>query len=249
MENALNSNSGNRFRLFAGPNGSGKSTIFRQIDKDFDIGYYVNADDIENQLGKSNFIDLKNFGLENSSSSKFQSFLKSHSLVEKAIKEGYKIDVFLEKGKIINPSVNTHSYEAAFISDFLRAELIKSNKKITCETVMSHPSKLDLLDFSNSKGYKNYLYFICTSSPKINIERVNLRVKQGGHSVNEEKIIQRYYRSLTLLREATKKTYRTFVWDNSGEEPKLILEVFKGYKVTYLNKDVPYWVDKYLLKS
>ena len=93
------------------------------------------------------------------------------------------------------------------------------------------------------------MYFICTSSPKINIERVNLRIKQGGHPVNEEKIIKRYYRSLTLLREATKKTYRTFVWDNSGEEPKLILEVFKGDKVTYLNKEVPYWVDKYLLKA
>jgi len=235
--------------LFAGPNGSGKSTIFRQIDKDFDIGHYVNADDIENQLRKSHFIDLKKFGLEDYSSSKFQFFLKNHSLIEKAIKEGYKIDVFLEKGRIINPSINTHSYEAAFISDFLRTELITSNKKVTCETVMSHSSKLDLLDFSNSQGYKNYLYFICTSSPKINIERVNLRIKQGGHPVNEEKIIKRYYRSLTLLREATKKTYRTFVWDNSGEEPKLILEVFKGDKVTYLNKEVPYWVDKYLLKA
>lgn len=35
-----------RLRMFAGPNGSGKSTIFNQISSSFDIGIYLNADDL-----------------------------------------------------------------------------------------------------------------------------------------------------------------------------------------------------------
>lgn len=34
-------------RVFASPNGSGKTTILKQIDHSFDLGFYVNADEIE----------------------------------------------------------------------------------------------------------------------------------------------------------------------------------------------------------
>ncbi len=248
MEKVLNYGRGKRLRLFAGPNGSGKSTIFRQIDLGFDIGYYVNADDIEISLRTSNKIELTNFNLETITKEEFEDFKNSHSIIDKAKLEGCSIDLEYEDGCIVNVNRDTHSYEAAFLSDFLRTQLIRNRKKISCETVMSHSSKLDLLDFSNSCGYKNYLYFICTADPKINIDRVRLRVQQGGHSVNEEKILSRYYRTLGLLSKAVKKTYRTFLWDNSEEEPKLILEVFKGEKVTFYQNTIPSWVNEYLLK-
>ena len=39
-----------RLRLFAGPNGSGKTTILERIPKEVNLGYIVNADDIEKTL-------------------------------------------------------------------------------------------------------------------------------------------------------------------------------------------------------
>jgi len=53
-----------RLRIFAGPNGSGKSTILKSIliNRNIDLGIYVNADDIEvilNQFQKLNFSDFK----------------------------------------------------------------------------------------------------------------------------------------------------------------------------------------------
>jgi len=39
-----------RLRLFAGPNGSGKTTILDRIPKEVELGYIVNADEIEKTL-------------------------------------------------------------------------------------------------------------------------------------------------------------------------------------------------------
>ncbi|HET8860567.1 hypothetical protein [Marivirga sp.] len=36
-----------KFRLFAGPNGSGKSTLIEEINSQFSIGNFINADVIE----------------------------------------------------------------------------------------------------------------------------------------------------------------------------------------------------------
>lgn len=45
---------------------------------------------------------------------------------------------------------------------------------------MSHPSKLQILEQALKSGYKNYLYFIATESPYVNIDRVSARVQKGG---------------------------------------------------------------------
>ena len=91
------------------------------------------------------------------------------------------------------------------------------------------------------------MYYISTESPLINIERVKQRVKLGGHPVAEKKIKSRYFNSLENLKSAALLTYRTFVFDNSGAKPNLILEVFKGEEVTFYHDEIPHWVDKYLL--
>ena len=47
-----------RLRMFAGPNGSGKSTVFHNINRQFSIGHYVNADDIEIRLRGTGFVNF-----------------------------------------------------------------------------------------------------------------------------------------------------------------------------------------------
>ena len=46
-----------RLRMFAGPNGSGKSTVFNEIKEqyDFDLGIYLNADEIEKKTKEEKF--------------------------------------------------------------------------------------------------------------------------------------------------------------------------------------------------
>ncbi len=237
-----------RLRVFGGPNGSGKSTILTQIDSKYKIGFYINADEIEKQLKTVQRINLFDYGIEHFNEEKFQNLIRNHSIIKKAQSDGYKIDLFLDKLSIVNPDKNSHSYEAAFIADILRNELLVLGKKFAYETVMSHYSKVEFFRKSNQAGFKNYLYYISTESPLINIERVKQRIKLGGHPVSNDKIESRYYKSLKNLKTAVQNTYRTFIFDNSGAKPNLILEVYKGEDVTYYHNEIPHWVDKYLLQ-
>ncbi|MGI8893861.1 MAG: zeta toxin family protein [Bacteroidia bacterium] len=234
-------------RVFAGPNGSGKSTIFNQISSKFDIGVYINADEIEIKLRTEGYLELNDY-LINVNEKTFLNYLKNHTLLAKAKEEGLNIKLNLSENVIHAYSDKISSYEAALISDIIRRELIKSGIKFTYETVMSHQSKIETFELANKNKYKTYLYFICTSSPQINLERVKSRVSLEGHYVPENKIIERYYKSLDLLKLAVSKTYRTYIWDNSGVHSKFILEVFNGVEVRIGTNDVPEWVEKYLLK-
>lgn len=238
-----------RIRIFAGPNGSGKSTILGLIDSTYDIGYYINADEIEKKLKSDNYIQLSDYGIRNFDSIKFDEFIKQHSIIAKATSEGYEIDITIDGNRIVNPNAKTHSYEAALLADFLRYELLNQEKKMTFETVMSHPSKLEFLKLSQSQGYKNYLYYVSTENPQINIARVEQRVKLGGHPVLETKIESRYFNSLDLLSEAVQYTYRSFIFDNSSSEAQLIIEIYNGEEIIYNVPEIPKWVDKYLFNK
>ena len=236
-----------RLRLFGGPNGSGKSTLFEQISKKYDLGIYLNPDEIEKELKSSDHLDLSRYGLEQAYVDGFEKFVKTHTISRKARKSGYEIDLQSSGQVIINPDQSSHSYEAALLVDFIRTGLLQIGKKFSFETVMSHPSKLDVLRMAQSHGYKNYLYFLATETPDINVARVKQRVAKGGHPVPEDKIHSRYYESLKQLRAAVQLSYRAFIFDNSERESRLILEVFEGDEITYRYEEVPKWVDEYLL--
>ncbi|WP_028981449.1 hypothetical protein [Sporocytophaga myxococcoides] len=230
-----------RLRIFAGPNGSGKSSLFHDFSNkaDFKVGYFLNADNVEKELREKGFINLSELNLEVDKKS-FQDFNKSSSLKRKAKKEGYKIDIKFKDNILVNLPKETNSYEAAFVTAFIRQEFIKTGISYSFETVMSHPSKLDEMVSAKNAGYKTYLYYICTESPIINKDRIDNRVEMGGHNVDEDKIRSRYFASLNLLYNAIKLVRRAYIFDNSGREYKLIAEFFEG-EVKYHNKTFPKW--------
>lgn len=237
-----------RLRIFAGPNGSGKSTLFSAFKLQYDPGYFINADDLEQKLNTSGLIDLQEIGitalprdLVNFSKSK-----EAKSLLKKAKTEGHLMSVEIVENFIVDKSKDTHSYEASFVAAFLRWLLYRKNKSFSFETVMSHPSKIAELRRAKKKGYKTYLYFVCTDSPEINVARVANRVEKGGHAVSLKKIKSRFPDTLKNLYPAIKATDRAYLFDNSGKSLELIAEVFQGaleLKVSTL----PDWFIDYVL--
>lgn len=114
---------------------------------------------------------------------------------------------------------------------------------------MSSPDKIDFLKKTSKSGYRNYLYFVATDDPLINISRVAYRVKTGGHDVPKEKIESRYYRSLDLLLNAVKSTNRAYIFDNSGEESVLIAEITDAEDVELKTYTIPLWFKTYILNK
>jgi predicted ABC-type ATPase len=237
-----------KIRIFSGPNGSGKSTLFSEFSKNYNTGFFINADDLEQKLSQSGLIDLTSLGLVATQKDldNFKALPSSQSLFQKANEEGHAIDIEIKENFIVDASKETHSYEGAFIAAFIRNLFIAQNKSFSFETVMSHSSKIDEISKVVALGYTAYLYFVCIDSPEVNVSRVNNRVEKGGHQVPQNKIINRYYRTLENLHLALPYCYRAYLFDNSDKEQVLIAEVYKGNMELKTSK-LPNWFIKFVL--
>jgi predicted ABC-type ATPase len=252
-----------RLRVFAGPNGSGKSTIINAIRKikvnknPIDFGIYINADDIAKSL-RSHSFSFQHFKLKNISrslfiNSAFQSGLINSNFPESDFRKSFTLNTSSEF-RLIDESRD--EFLAQLMADFLRKSLLKAGEKISFETVFSHPSKLDLMKAAKADGYKVYLYFVATESPEINVSRIKeVRVKQGGHDVPDEKIRSRYHRTLKLMYDAAELAYQAYFFDNShidsGFEPFAHFKLVRGRKKwDKIEADnVPDWFFKHYLSK
>lgn len=160
-----------RLRLIAGPNGSGKTTLTRAlIDNAVPLGQYVNPDDIAKHISFGELVDRVKAQLPENTTNLPQSYEFNDEVFQ-----------YIE------------ALMAQKIAIGLRHDWIDANLSLTYESVMSHPSHLDFVETAVDAGFQPYLYYICTSDPRINQERVRQRVESGGHDVPSDKIVSRYH--------------------------------------------------------
>lgn len=240
-----------RLRIFAGPNGSGKTTLFEALAQNYDAGIFLNADYIEKELSTKGFIDLDQYDLHLTEED-FKNFLETErakSLVAKSIADNHPIDISIKENIIVDTEKETHSYEGALVSSFIRTHLQKQEISFCFETVMSHPSKIEEIIEAKKNGYKIYFYFICIDDPEVNVSRVENRVEKGGHNVSPEKIESRYYNTLQNLISAIEQSDKCYLFDNSGQDFKLIAKV-NGENLTLETEPekLPNWFLEYVLK-
>jgi len=121
-----------------------------------------------------------------------------------------------------------HSYEAARVAEATRSALIESGSQFIAETVFSHPSKVALIDQAHQAGYFVALHVLMLPE-HVAVARVAARVDQGGHSVPENKIRERYHRLWPLVAVAAAKAQSAAFWDNSTlDGPDLVAELAGG---------------------
>jgi predicted ABC-type ATPase len=239
-----------RLRIMAGPNGSGKSTILQEVRKTFYSGPFVNADEIEKSFIEKGLVNLPAIYDLKVSDGVFETFIKEegNTWLQKAAQENRPISITCSEG-ILLVKDKPSPYDAALAADFIRHQLLSKGETFTFETVLSHPSKIDFLKKGIEAGYKNYLYFICTVDPAINIERVKQRVRLGGHDVPDDKIEKRYYESLKVLPMILPLCYRTYLFDNSSEEKSIepVAEIDNNKSLTVITEQLPWWVQEHVI--
>ncbi len=98
----------------------------------------------------------------------------------------------------------------------MRVDCARSLQSFGFETVYSHPSNLDFLRALKSLGYVVDLFFVCTDSPEINVQRVANRVASGGHDVPTDRIRSRWFRSVRVLMASLSHIDRIGLFDNSS---------------------------------
>jgi predicted ABC-type ATPase len=169
----------------------------------------------------------------------------------------------VEFGDYINPDEIAAELEGSYNARVARAQLIADQRRDACidgkrsfsfETVMSHPSKVDILTRAKTAGFQDQLVFVGTADPRMNVTRVALRVAQGGHDVPEDRIIARWHRTMKLLHEAILAADEALIFDNSvgaAGTPRLIFRSTSQSDGKLLQQQllapVPAWVQHYVL--
>ena len=239
-----------RLRVFAGPNGSGKSTLYNYLSqiRAFHSYYHINPDLIAKDLAVS--LNLDNWPIDFSygeltnflKTSPFQSLLKC-DMAELLVYDGHRMS--------LKETSFNNSYLAAAIADFLRIKMLQADSSFSFESVFSHVSKVHELEKAKKADFKIYLYFITTSDPLINLQRVKNRAESGGHDVPQEKIADRYVRTMNNLYAAFKLADRAYLFDNSSEKTNSSFDFFveKNRERVYVSnsKSIPQWFDEFLL--
>ena len=206
------------------------------------------SDELEKEIRHDGFLDLEAYGVATESKEILDFFWHS-PLLKKAdlIDEAEALRFNDDKLSFFEVSVN--SYFASVAADFIRQKLLKTGESFTFETVMSSPDKVEFLRRAKARGYRIYLYYVATEDPKINISRIQYRVRMGGHNVPKDKITSRYRRSLELLMDAIGYTHRAYIFDNSGDQQVWIAEITDGKLLEMKTENVPNWFKQAVLDN
>jgi predicted ABC-type ATPase len=122
------------------------------------------------------------------------------------------------------------------IENWLETSILAGHT-VGVETVLSTDKYRRLVQRAKSLGFEILLIYVVLHSVELNVQRVALRVKHGGHPVPEEKIRSRYEKSLSQLRWFFEQADRVMLYDNSGATPRLVGE--KNGGVGWLDVDAP----------
>ena len=139
--------------------------------------------------------------------------------------------------------------KAAQYSTELRYKCFEEKRDFVFETVFSSDEKLSFLRKAHDEGFFIRFFFVCTSSPEINVSRIAKRFIEGGHEVPISKIISRYYKSILNASEAIGFVDRAYVYDNSieNELPRLLYRTTQGKLFKKYLDDIPEWAKELLI--
>jgi len=108
---------------------------------------------------------------------------------------------------------------------------IDAYQTIGVETVLSSQKYRNLVQWARLRGFRVNMIYVALRSAELQLERVRLRVSEGGHDVPVDKIIDRRRRSFEELAWFIRNVDQCHIYDNSTAEPTLIAERVEGAKL------------------
>ena len=125
--------------------------------------------------------------------------------------------------------------------------LLANRESFILESTLAGHGGFSLMRAAKRAGYRALLIYVALGDPDLHIERVRLRVSQGGHDIPDADIRRRYGRSLLRAPEVMRLADETVVLDNSGTRPERILMLMGG-QIIWRASSVPLWVQELALR-
>lgn len=138
--------------------------------------------------------------------------------------------------------------KAAHEATRLRYEYLEKHIDFVFETVLSSDEKVEFIKRAHDNGFFIRIFFICTTSPEINVRRIMQRYLDGGHEVPISKVFSRYYKSLANIDKVAKIADRVYFYDNSvdGQMPRLLFRSVDGRLFKQYTDEIPEWAQTLL---
>ena len=142
----------------------------------------------------------------------------------------------------------TRSEQARLWADTRRAVLLNAGKTFVSETVFSHESKIELIEAAKRSGFAVVLLVVCLDDTKRLLSRVRQRVREGGHDVLADRILERYPRTLKNLARAVRIADMAILFDSGNQaaskkavQPLLRVAVCREMETRRLVPKLPKW--------
>lgn len=101
--------------------------------------------------------------------------------------------------------------------------LVKNNIDFAFESTLSGLNYVKFLEECRDQNYQINLIYFWLESPQIAIQRVEQRVKSGGHNIPENIIIRRYYRGLKNLKQFYLPLSDSWIIYNNSKLPTILV--------------------------
>lgn len=121
--------------------------------------------------------------------------------------------------------------------------LLGDRLSFTLETTLAGHGAMAIMRNAKNAGYRTFLVYIALGDPELHIERVRLRVSQGGHDIADADIRRRFTPSLMHAPEALQLADEAVVLDNSGIHPVRTV-LLSGGRVVWHADPLPGWVQQ-----
>ena len=116
-------------------------------------------------------------------------------------------------------------------------ELFKRKKSFAFETTLASRNFVKLLKKCKQAGYSVNIIFLWLQSSELALERVAVRVKNGGHSIPKETILRRYKSGVeNFVKLYIPHTDNWTIYDNSSKNPELVARKISGNDIEVFNE-------------
>jgi predicted ABC-type ATPase len=102
---------------------------------------------------------------------------------------------------------------------------IDAYQTIGVETVLSSPKYRSLVERAKNRGFRVRMIYVVLGSAELQLERIRIRVSEGGHYVPPDKVISRRHRSFEQLAWFSHEVERGYIYDNSTSDPKFLADI------------------------
>ncbi|MGI4805086.1 MAG: zeta toxin family protein [Janthinobacterium lividum] len=109
-------------------------------------------------------------------------------------------------------------------------ELLNQQVDFAIETTLTTLSYRKTIEFAKAKGYRITLLYFWLNDVDLAIERVKIRVSEGGHHIPEDVIIRRYYKGIDNLINVFKNLCDDWIIADNSVKPYTIIATGESSK-------------------